>query len=307
MSDASTPAADSAPAIVGQLVKVMESVGAIEKSQTNPHFRYKFRGIDDAMSAVQPALIEHGVVCTPRVLNLSADTFKSKSGTMRLSCVEVEYTFRCELDGSTLIASGYGEGADTADKSVAKAMSACFKQVLFQALCIPTEETPDADRETPQFDHGDRQPQAPAQPKRDPKSPKEMLLAECARFAHAKITELGVEKQYNWKDLCLELAGKDGPEMSLDDAHALKASLEKWLPAMTSDGEAFVNDPPLNDGQRKQLHVLAGLVTEAEAHDTVSAAAKSLGFDSSADVTDSRYADMRRAIEALIPAEDPKS
>ncbi|MBV7412326.1 ERF family protein [Dermabacteraceae bacterium TAE3-ERU27] len=126
---------------------VMGIVRGLGKHQTNQHFRFNFRGIDDVMNAVGPALREVGAVITPRVLSKDRVVGQNgKGGAYIATVVEVEYTWHGP-DGSTITSSAFGESFDTGDKSMAKAMSVAYRTYLLQALCLPTDE-PDPDAQS---------------------------------------------------------------------------------------------------------------------------------------------------------------
>lgn len=61
--------------------------------------------------------------------------------------MKVKYTFYAE-DGTSVTATVTGEGMDSGDKSLNKAMSIAFKYACFQVFCIPTEEMVDPDGES---------------------------------------------------------------------------------------------------------------------------------------------------------------
>ena len=106
----------------------------------------------DTKAMLNPALAKNGVVIFPNILEVEKVEKTSKSGTvMVFTTVKVEYTFYCAEDGSSIKTIFYGEGSDTGDKSINKAMSAAMKYACFQVFCIPTENlNDDADGHTPE-------------------------------------------------------------------------------------------------------------------------------------------------------------
>lgn len=129
------------------LSAVMADVRAVGKDGYNEQQKFKFRGVDGVVNAVGPALREHVVLVTPRVLDKSYRDFETSRGALMHECiVEVEYTFTGP-EGDTLVGSSLGESADSGDKATAKAMSVAYRTWWLQALCIPTDE-PDPDETT---------------------------------------------------------------------------------------------------------------------------------------------------------------
>lgn len=149
----------TAPSVAQALANVMGEVQSIGKNQrvdTGPA-RFNFRGVDDVMLAVGPALRKHGVVFTPsRVVSVEHERYETAKGaSMDGVTVVVEYTIVGPA-GDSITAAAAGQAADSGDKAVPKAMSVAYRTVLLEALCIPTGE-PDPDssvheRATPQVD-----------------------------------------------------------------------------------------------------------------------------------------------------------
>lgn len=145
----------------------MNDVGAVTKGDFNQYDKYKFRGIDAVMNALNPAMRKNGIFVVPEVLEHHQEERQSqKGGLMIYTICKVKYTFYAK-DGSSLDAVVVGEAMDRSDKSTNKAMSAAFKYACFQTFCIPTEEMQDADSESPQVKPKDDRTGEPAYPSRD--------------------------------------------------------------------------------------------------------------------------------------------
>lgn len=127
--------------------KVMADIGAVGKTSKNTTQGFMFRGIDAVMNAISPALIKNKVFVVPEVLEQTREErTTAKGSTLIYSVAKVKYTFFAE-DGTSISATVIGEGMDSGDKSMNKAMSIAFKYACFQVFCIPTEEMVDPDYE----------------------------------------------------------------------------------------------------------------------------------------------------------------
>lgn len=126
---------------------VMGDVQAIGKNQrvTEGPARFSFRGVDDVVQAVGPALRKHGVIFAPvRVVSVEHERYETKKGaSMDGVTVVVEYEFTGPL-GDKLPTAAAGQAADSGDKAIPKAMSVAYRTALLEALSIPTGE-PDPD------------------------------------------------------------------------------------------------------------------------------------------------------------------
>jgi len=135
------------PAVQEALCAVMGAVRSISKDRrvTEGPARFSFRGVDDVMEAVGPALREHGVVFAPsRVVSLDHERYTTARGSLMDGVtIVVEYTVTGPA-GDTMTVAAAGQAADSGDKAVPKAMSVAYRTALLEALCIPTGE-PDPD------------------------------------------------------------------------------------------------------------------------------------------------------------------
>ncbi|GAU67660.1 Ku protein [Streptomyces sp. NBRC 110611] len=136
-----------APRVFTVINAVMRDTVPVGKDQVNAQQRYKFRGIDDLMSAVAGPMRMHGLFILPEVAEQSAERRGEKMTTVRL-------TMRYYLygpAGDALVATVPGEAADFADKATNKAMSASMKYLLLQVLMIPVDarSIDDGDRDHP--------------------------------------------------------------------------------------------------------------------------------------------------------------
>ena len=129
---------------------VMQDVGYVGKDSTNPQQKYKYRGIDAVMNALQPAMIKNGIFVVPSVISKEREERVTKTGGFLIySVLTIKYTFYAE-DGSSVEAIIIGEGMDSGDKATNKALSVGFKYACFQVFCIPTEEFIDSEVDSPE-------------------------------------------------------------------------------------------------------------------------------------------------------------
>lgn len=119
---------------------VMSDVGYVGKNSRNQQQGFMFRGIDDVMNALNPAMIKNKLFVVPEILEQTREERTNAKGTTLIySICKIRYTFYAE-DGSSLSAVVIGEGMDAGDKATNKAMSIALKYACFQVFCIPTEE-----------------------------------------------------------------------------------------------------------------------------------------------------------------------
>lgn len=136
------------PMIYQLIPKAMADIDAVGKNQFNQQQKFKFRGIDDVMNAMNPVLVKHQIFTVPEVLEQTREHRTTEKGAqLNYSLLKMRFSFFAP-DGSHVDAITLGEGMDSGDKASNKAMAIAYKYALFQVFCIPTEEMHDPDAET---------------------------------------------------------------------------------------------------------------------------------------------------------------
>jgi hypothetical protein len=140
--------------IYKKMSDVMKDVGAIGKDQKNTQQGFKFRGIDQFVNALYPALTKHGVFMSPRATSFTHELKdvvrgSGKSGVDKHVSIMMEYDFYAEDGSKVTIGPVPAEGLDSGDKATNKALSAALKYALIQTFSIPTEDMAEADFESP--------------------------------------------------------------------------------------------------------------------------------------------------------------
>lgn len=130
------------------LPRVMHDVGSISKGRRNEKFAFDFRGIDDVLNYVNPALVKNNVSLTYVVrdwkLDVQIETIERRNEAPRKSTTTratlmMDVTFSAP-DGSYVTSSAPGEALDYGgDKATTKAQAAAFKYIMFLTLCIPVD------------------------------------------------------------------------------------------------------------------------------------------------------------------------
>jgi hypothetical protein len=144
---------------------IMEEVGAIGKNKRNTMQNFNFRGIDDVMNTLHPLLAKAKIFVVPDVQEIQREErTNSKGTTLIYTLAKVDYYFISTEDGSKICATVYGEGMDSGDKSLNKAMSIAMKYACFQVFCIPTEEMVDPDQESHEVAPRAKRPTPPVYP-----------------------------------------------------------------------------------------------------------------------------------------------
>ncbi|MGP8273474.1 ERF family protein [Proteus mirabilis] len=133
---------------ISNVAREMAETG-IKKGSVNQQQGFMFKGIDAVYNALAPALVKHGLLILPRIIERTVTERQTQRGSLLFYVVvKAEFEFVSVEDGSKHTVVTYGEAMDSGDKATNKAMSIAYKYAAFQTFCIPTEETAiDADAE----------------------------------------------------------------------------------------------------------------------------------------------------------------
>jgi hypothetical protein len=118
----------------------MGEVQYIRKARaTTSGTRYNYRGIDDVMDAVGPALRKHGVIVMPTAVDPTFEVIATTKGSAMNYCRAVVMFTVIGPRGDTMPVQGsaLGEAFDSGDKSGTKASSVALRTFFIQALAIP--------------------------------------------------------------------------------------------------------------------------------------------------------------------------
>lgn len=149
-----------APTVAEAMGRVLADIPAVGKNSQAPSNMggYHFRGIEDVLAAVKPALGRHGVFLTPHTLErIPSERTVSGNKIMYVVDLWVEWTFRGPA-GDSITADAWGQGTDMGDKATQKAYTSAFKTMLSETFCIGDSAT---DSEAHSVPEAERQPEDP--------------------------------------------------------------------------------------------------------------------------------------------------
>lgn len=134
---------------------IIAEVGPVGKNSKNQQQGYNYRSADDISDALHDSFAKHGVFVTCKIESCERGERPSKSGgSLQVASVKAVYTFHAS-DGSSISTEAVGDGMDSGDKAVFKALTGAFKYVLLPTFMLMGHE--DAERDSPEV--------APSKPK----------------------------------------------------------------------------------------------------------------------------------------------
>lgn len=132
------------------LLAVMGDISYVQKDKAKDGgIRYSIKSEESVLGAVRPTLLKHGIVVLPgAITDIHYSEFKNIKQDGRESVwnrvvAQFAYEFVHIPSNTSIIVHTMGEGADTGDKAVYKAMTGSKKYAILNALLLITGDDPD--------------------------------------------------------------------------------------------------------------------------------------------------------------------
>jgi hypothetical protein len=241
------------PSIHNCLLQIMDHVGVQRKTSLNRQGSgYNYRGVDQVMNALYPALLANRVTIVPQLVEKHTGSIEVGVDRRNMGWAEVTMAYTLTApDGSSVTWIAPGAAFDAGDKAISKACSVAYRTAIIQGLCLPTDEV-DPDSET--YERSDNEPvnaglaarkraeweaqqqantqeqrqeqageenQAP-QPQQEKQDENQTLapdLAEARKVMWATAQKLG----WQWRPLCNRFKADHGCEPSGSDAETVQS------------------------------------------------------------------------------------
>lgn len=131
--------------LVTKLAEVMAAVERIPKRGHNQHFNYDFATESDITAGIRKEMAARSLIMTPDVQSVSWREIPTKSAVQTLACLMVRFTVYDGESGQSLSFVVPGEGQDSGDKCIPKAMTSALKYALLKLFMLPTGDDPERD------------------------------------------------------------------------------------------------------------------------------------------------------------------
>lgn len=125
------------------LLAVYSAVGYVQKEKSQ-NLNYTFASETSFIREIRPAMIANGVtVSVSKMDSLTQESYTTAKGSVMMrSTVHGVVTFS-HVSGTSISVESYGEGSDSGDKSLNKAMTDMYKYAMRQTFMIETGDDPD--------------------------------------------------------------------------------------------------------------------------------------------------------------------
>lgn len=132
--------------LVRKLAHVMTQVSHVPKRGRNQFHKYDYATEADVNDALRDYLAQVHVLMIPTVESHAMREVTTRSGnTEFIVCVDMKFTFIDGESGEEISLQMSGEGQDSGDKAIYKAISGTQKYALLKLFMVPTGDDPEDD------------------------------------------------------------------------------------------------------------------------------------------------------------------
>lgn len=138
--------------LAAKMAAAMAEIGRVQKRGRNQAQGYDYARADDVAEQAREVLAKLGIAVYPDVLEAGHREVEGRNGKIRITWAKVAWTFVDSESGESRTVNVPGEGQDSGDKGIYKAMTGSMKYALMTAFLIPTgdaEPENDADERRP--------------------------------------------------------------------------------------------------------------------------------------------------------------
>ena len=133
--------------ILKKLHAIQGDIERMEKDGTNAFQNYKYLSETQITYKMKTLLDKHGVVMHYGWTEKSCVPFTTaKGGQQFLTTVDVNYTFFDVESGEMVCNNVSGQGADSGDKGIYKAITGAIKYLFMKTFNIPTGDDPENEK-----------------------------------------------------------------------------------------------------------------------------------------------------------------
>lgn len=136
--------------ILQKILAIQKEIVPMEKDGRNESQGYRYLSDEKIITEVKRLMDKHQVVC--QIDSKETGKQNTPKGTQILTSVEVIYTFYDCESGESLTGTMAGQGTDSNDKGVYKAITGATKYVYVKTFKIPTADDPENSRGTKEKD-----------------------------------------------------------------------------------------------------------------------------------------------------------
>jgi hypothetical protein len=136
--------------IAQRMLAIVAEIGMVPKSGDNKFHKYKYATETDITNALSPLMATHGVYMHTTILEKTME----RAGNQNYVSIKIKVKFiNVDQPDDFLESEFYGDGTDSGDKGVYKAITGAIKYALLKTFLISTGDDPEKDNQTYSKNH----------------------------------------------------------------------------------------------------------------------------------------------------------
>src|SRR4051812_9743526 len=143
-----TPQIQATRSLIGKLASVMADISRVKKNGTNKFQNYAYATEADLVEEVRQKLGARGVFIFTEIEEVTQrETGRKTSGGLAIiiTRVKARHTFRDSDSDESITMVSYGEGEDSGDKGIYKALTGAVKYFISKNFLMSTGDDPEND------------------------------------------------------------------------------------------------------------------------------------------------------------------
>jgi len=130
-----------------KMICIADDVKYIQKQGRNQFHKYNYVTESDVISAFSKAMKKQGVFMFSSIVERDCQSYKTGGGKDAfLVTVKMQVTFVDTESGESFSCIFYGDGSDSNDKAIYKAITGAQKYALMKTFLVATGDVPEQDR-----------------------------------------------------------------------------------------------------------------------------------------------------------------
>ena len=134
-----------------KMLGIMKEVEYIQKTGFNSFHKYKYATESDITSSFSKAMLNNNVFMFTSIIERNCEAYKTRGNKEAfLITVKLEITFIDADSGESYTGTFFGDGSDSDDKGIYKAITGAQKYALMKTFLVETGDDPEREERLPE-------------------------------------------------------------------------------------------------------------------------------------------------------------
>ena len=133
--------------LVKKLINILDASNKVNKSGYNAHQKYHYITEADLLDVIRKELVKQGIFVFTSVEDAVTERIEGSKQPV-LTTVKMKHTFVDRYSDEQFTVYSYGQGVDSADKGIFKAITGASKYFLLKTFMLSGDDDPENDGET---------------------------------------------------------------------------------------------------------------------------------------------------------------